>query len=667
MNKNPNNANKISFLQSIKTKLVATMLAVAAIPLILVVTITYVNSTNKAKTDAKDNLEWQAWYLESSISTIIQNNKSSLKTLAASPELIEYLKSGETAPTDKIYPQMAAVNDLFDDENTIVVSNMKGMMVLRSDKGACVDISSRDYFKEASKGKENVSNVMVSASTNSRNISIAVPVKDGDKVIGVIHRGFVLNDFHKLLAEDKTESFIVDREGTLAAHAKYEIKASDEPTSFASSPYMTSGKESDVYESHATGKATYVAYVKEPESGFTVCIATDVKKVLSQARKSAMISVLIGVIALIAATVISFLMALTFTKPINDVEESISALSDGRFVEIENHTTRGDEFGHIVRNTNALIEKLQGIVNHIKESSSSVGVSSESLSEMANQIAATTESVAEAVQEIATGAVQQAEEIQTAAANTSKITEAVDSVKTSSNDVNSIASRMKSASEESSESLTSLQESNEKMTSIIESISDKITATQNAVTNINEHVTGISGIAAQTNLLSLNASIEAARAGEAGRGFAVVATEIQKLANDSEALAQEIRVVMDELLKEANEAVKAADEVKAGNIEQQAALQSTLTAVNGMLHDIDDTVSGVHNINDESDTCVSSNKVVASAMSSLSAISEENAASSETTGASVEELSATVTSLAESANDLREIADRLNEEMKFFK
>ena len=86
-----------------------------------------------------------------------------------------------------------------------------------------------------------------------------------------------------------------------------------------------------------------------------------------------------------------------------------------------------------------------------------------------------------------------------------------------------------------------------------------------------------------------------------------------------------------------------------------------------MLHDIDDTVSGVHNINDESDTCVSSNKVVASAMSSLSAISEENAASSETTGASVEELSATVTSLAESANDLREIADRLNEEMKFFK
>lgn len=124
------------------------------------------------------------------------------------------------------------------------------------------------------------------------------------------------------------------------------------------------------------------------------------------------------------------------------------------------------------------------------------------------------------------------------------------------------------------ETVTSMQ----RITETVDAAAVTLNEMEQHAQNINGVVQLITDIAAQTNLLALNAAIEAARAGEAGRGFAVVADEVRQLAERTTSATGEIAQMVHKVQESASAAevtmTTVVEQVNEGMIQAQRAGQS---------------------------------------------------------------------------------------------
>jgi methyl-accepting chemotaxis protein len=118
----------------------------------------------------------------------------------------------------------------------------------------------------------------------------------------------------------------------------------------------------------------------------------------------------------------------------------------------------------------------------------------------------------------------------------------------------------------------------------------RVSVLREASARIGEITQVIGEIAAQTNLLALNAAIEAARAGEAGRGFAVVADEVRKLANRSAQSLRRIEELLTQMAERSDEAAERFQRMEGAVGEGERVMQQAMSVFRGIELDAQRTV-----------------------------------------------------------------------------
>ena len=284
-----------------------------------------------------------------------------------------------------------------------------------------------------------------------------------------------------------------------------------------------------------------------------------------------MVTIVIAVVFAGLAILAAFVVGTAFSKPISHIERVMARVAEGDFTEEVALRSSVRELKRLSENFDEKLlvsmRKMIGQIKYVTDYSHETG------EKISNQVEGTLVFTNQMTQQL----VQMKGQIHGLDGQINEASSAVEQIQAT---ISNVAKQIDQQSSAVSETSASIEEMNSSIQSVAKIAEEKQEATstlleitgeggekvrstneiiQNIGVSINDMmdmITIINKVAAQTNLLAMNAAIEAAHAGDAGRGFAVVAEEIRNLSSSTSDSAKKISNRLKEIVGRIQEATE---------------------------------------------------------------------------------------------------------------
>ena len=395
-------------------------------------------------------------------------------------------------------------------------------------------------------------------------ITMGIPVKEnGESVVYLVgvYKYDVLNDVLSSINLGKNGmAYMVNREGRVTGHP-------DQSKVMSNSMLLElSGGNEEAIESVTTGETGSTEFVIDgqkmlaafsPIRGTQWALVIQVPKsdYNSMIDEAMAFAGLCTLVVLLISVLLILKMARSISKPVKNVTNRMTSLSDGDLHTEVANVRSGDELevmtrtlADTVESVNRYISDIRQVLNGVANGDlkiepqveykgdftliqNSLGVILSSMNETISGFCSAAARLAGMAEELSgqSGQLHQASLEQNQA--TGELVEEVSQVKAQLSDVTKSSNQTRTMT---GEITRRVQEANNQMAALSGAMND-INSSAQEITTIAK---AIDDIAFQTSILALNASVEAAHAGSAGKGFAVVAEEVKSLAGKSAKAAQ---------------------------------------------------------------------------------------------------------------------------------